>query len=314
MSVGKKMFVTVMAIFLIYGLLFIIFEDIDFERKTITPLGERIDWHLLIFSLIVFVVLAIVLFHFSRKVDQRIQKEKMSLKAKTRKEMVQNIAHELKTPISSIMSFSETILYNPNVDEETKNKFVERIFFQSKRLASLAEDISALNKMSNPGNIEKIEEVDISLIVKEIVESISHSASKNSITIHNWLSPEIIIEGDYSLIYSIFRNLFDNSVTYAGKGAVIDIVSRELDDKFRFVFSDNGVGVAPEHLPYLFDKFYRVDKGRSRALGGTGLGLSIVKSAILLHGGSIEVRQTKGGGLTFDFTLGKSAIALKKIK
>lgn len=115
----------------------------------------------------------------------------------------------------------------------------------------------------------------------------------------------IVIIGNTSLIYSIFRNLIDNSISYAGQGAAITLSAIELNDRWQFTFSDNGAGVAPEHLPRIFERFYRVDKGRSRSMGGTGLGLAIVKNAIVLHGGSITARLSNGGGLAFDFTLRK---------
>ena len=124
-------------------------------------------------------------------------------------------------------------------------------------------------------------------------------------TLNNSLPQDIVIQGVPSLIYSIFRNLMDNAVNYAGEGTVVQISAEPTDDSWVFRFSDNGVGIAPEHLPRLFERFYRIDKGRSRSLGGTGLGLAIVKNAVLLHGGAITVSPADKGGLAFEFTLKK---------
>jgi two-component system OmpR family sensor kinase len=114
------------------------------------------------------------------------------------------------------------------------------------------------------------------------------------------------IRGNYSLIYSIFRNLMDNSIAYAGTYIQVTInCFREDENHYYFSFADTGVGVGSEHLQRLFERFYRVDKGRSRKMGGTGLGLAIVKNAILIHGGNISAKRNQGGGLEFIFTLSK---------
>lgn len=122
-------------------------------------------------------------------------------------------------------------------------------------------------------------------------------------TFHNQLPGELIVKGNRSLLYSVFRNLTDNAIAYAGEGTEITVAARRHQDYWTFTFSDNGVGVPEEHLARLFERFYRVDKGRSRKLGGTGLGLAIVKNAILLHKGMIRVKNNPTGGLCFTFTI-----------
>ena len=123
-------------------------------------------------------------------------------------------------------------------------------------------------------------------------------------SVHNKLPARLLLMGDAGKIYSILRNLFDNAVAYAGQGAVITISCFRSDARYYyFSFRDNGAGVPQEHLPRLFERFYRVDKGRSRKLGGTGLGLAIVKNAVALHGGTISAREAQGGGLEFVFKL-----------
>ena len=110
---------------------------------------------------------------------------------------------------------------------------------------------------------------------------------------------------DYSLLFSIFRNLMDNAINYAGEGGTIEVAVVEQPDLWQFTFKDNGIGIPAEHLPRIFERFYRIDKGRSRDMGGTGLGLSIVKNAILLHGGNITVQRPSAGGLAFEFSIRK---------
>lgn len=125
-------------------------------------------------------------------------------------------------------------------------------------------------------------------------------------TLHNYLPGGIIVQGNYSLLYSIFRNLMDNAINYAGQGTTVEISAEQRSDSWRFTFRDNGIGILAEHLPRIFERFYRIDKGRSRDMGGTGLGLSVVKNAVLLHGGNITVGTPDAGGLAFEFTIKKN--------
>ena len=197
--------------------------------------------------------------------------------ARLKRQLTQNIAHELKTPVSSIQGYLETILSNPNIPKETVKTFLERSYAQSNRLTTLLRDISVLTRMD------------------EAPEMMEREAVK-----------ALMINGNHSLLYSIFRNLMDNAIAYAGTNIQITINCFRQDDTFYyFSFSDSGVGVEEEHLTRLFERFYRVDKGRSRKLGGTGLGLAIVKNAVLFHGGTIFAKNAPNGGLEFVFTLQK---------
>lgn len=222
-----------------------------------------------------------------------------------KRQLTQNIAHELKTPVASIQGYLETVLENPNINETTKQQFLERCYAQSQRLTSLLHDISTLNRLDDAPEMVDFETVDINAMVANIIKDTTLQMSERKMTFDNRLPQGVVVRGNQSLVYSVFRNLTDNAIAYAGEGTTITLSASIKGGFWSFTFSDNGVGVPYEHLPRLFERFYRVDKGRSRKMGGTGLGLAIVKNSILLHGGTITVDNNLTGGLRFDFTLRK---------
>ena len=303
LSEGRKMWLSVMTVFFIYAAVFILFEDYD--RKFIVPFEEVSDWHLLLFSLVVMAFLGFLLFRYAKRMDERISREQAEKENSMRRQLTQNIAHELKTPVASILGFTDTILESPDISEEVKRQFIIRTNAQARRLSTLLQDISTLNRMDYAKDMISMERVDVSTIVAEIVQETSFKVETRQMKLLNYLPQSIIIQGNPSLIYSIFRNLVDNATNYAGQGTTIEITASQEQDDWRFVVKDNGIGIPPEHLPRIFERFYRIDKGRSRDMGGTGLGLSIVKNAVLLHGGSITASSLASGGLMFTFTLRK---------
>ncbi len=314
LSEGRKMFASVMVVFAVYAVIFILFEDYD--RKFIEPFNEASDWHLLLFSLFVMAGLAVLLHRYARRMDERISREQAAKENQMRRELTQNISHELKTPVASILGYTDTILDNPGMDDATRRQFIQRTNTQARRLTALLQDISTLNRIDHAVEQISMERVDVSELVGDIVLETAIPVEKRHMTVHNCLPSGIIIRGNTSLIYSIFRNLIDNAVNYAGNGTTIQISAEDQGQYWTFHFSDNGVGIAPEHLARIFERFYRIDKSRSRSLGGTGLGLAIVKNAVLLHGGTIAVRNAapethpshddrERGGLEFEFTLKK---------
>ncbi len=303
LSEGRKMFISVMVVFIIYAVIFILFEDYD--RKFIKPFEESSDWHLLLFSIVVMMGLGVLLHRYSSHMDERISREQADKENQMRRELTQNIAHELKTPVASILGYTDTILEHPGMDERTQRQFLERTKSQAERLTSLLQDLSTLNRMDYAAHMITMERVDVSHIVADIIRETSLAASRMHIHVKNHLPEDIILNGNHSLIYSIFRNLMDNSINYAGEGATISITAQEVGRKWHFTFADNGIGIAPEHMTRIFERFYRIDKGRSRSLGGTGLGLAIVKNAVVLHGGTITAHAAQDGGLCYEFTLNK---------
>ena len=239
------------------------------------------------------------------KMYKRIQatrKEQDILK----RQLTQNIAHELKTPVASIQGYLETILDNPHINEEMKAQFLQRCYAQSERLTSLLRDISTLNRLDDGSDMIDFEAVDITKMVGDIMRETALEREERKMTFKNLLPDQnIVVRGNRSLLYSVFRNLTDNAIAYAGEGTTITLEGKEQGNKWHFIFRDNGQGVPQEHLARLFERFYRVDKGRSRKMGGTGLGLAIVKNAVLLHGGTIRVSNLPEGGLKFEFTIKK---------
>lgn len=222
-----------------------------------------------------------------------------------KRQLTQNIAHELKTPVASIQGYLETILDNPHINEETKALFLQRCYAQSERLTSLLRDISTLNRLDDGSDMIDFEAVDITMMVAEINRETTLEREGHHMTFDNKLPERIVVKGNRSLLYSVFSNLVDNAIAYAGEGTTMTLEAREQGNKWHFIFRDNGQGVPQEHLARLFERFYRVDKGRSRKMGGTGLGLAIVKNVVLLHGGTIRVNNLPEGGLKFEFTIKK---------
>ncbi len=225
---------------------------------------------------------------------------------KMKQEMTNNIAHELKTPVSSIRGYLEILLGDKPIDEEKKRYFLERSYSQTLRLSSLINDVSMINKMEESSDLFKKELINISTIAQEAIDELDDKIVERNITVINNLSPNIKIIGNHSLIYGIFRNLIENAISYAGESITIGIECRREDVNFYyFRLYDTGCGVAEKYLTRIFDRFLRIDEGRSRKTGGTGLGLSIVKHAVLFHEGGIVAKNAETGGLEFYFSLKK---------
>jgi len=275
---------------------------------------------MIIFLSIVIVLLILALIEMRGRyihLKESIEEGKMSMydklrdseedKTRLKRQLTQNVAHELKTPVSSIQGYLETIVSNPDIDNETKDQFIQRCYAQSRRLSSLLADISTLNKLDDAPQGYEFENVNIPELLQAIQRDVSMQMEANHVTFRILVEPGVEVNGNPSLLYSIFRNLTDNSIAYGGEGVTITVQVLSVDTDFvTFCFSDNGPGVAPEHIPHLFERFYRIDKGRSRKMGGTGLGLAIVKNSVLLHRGTISVRLGIAGGLEFIFTLPKA--------
>jgi signal transduction histidine kinase len=240
-------------------------------------------------------------------------------KQRIKRQLTQNAAHELKTPAASIQGYLETMINTPDLPEDKRRHFLERCYQQSERMCRLLQDMSTLTKLDAVADKEADGKpkstVDVKAVIASVLDDTALELSNRGITTTLNLPDEVVIPGDYGLVYSIFRNLIDNSIAYATGATRISIICAESEgeepDKdgrketkgYDFTVSDNGCGVAPEHLGHIFERFYRVDKGRSRKIGGTGLGMAIVKNAVAVHGGTTSAEITPGGGLTVKFSL-----------
>lgn len=246
--------------------------------------------------------------------SNRLRREAEATEQRNRQlkqEMTSNIAHELKTPVSSIRGYLEILLSDKPVDADKQRHFLQRCYSQTLRLSDLIQDVSLINKLEESSDLFPRTEVDAREVAKEAITELEDVANTHGIIVRNNL-PSMPMQGNHELIYCIFRNLIENSVSYAGENVKIVIetyqpvgIPANQPATYYIHFYDTGQGVADEYLARLFDRFVRIDSGRSRQNGGTGLGLSIVKHAILFHGGEIYAKNRVDGGLEYFFSLKK---------
>ena len=236
---------------------------------------------------------------YQRYEETKLYKEQMS----------HNVAHELKTPVTAIRAYLETILNSPDMEKETFSKFIEKAYSQSMRLSSLISDVSTLNKLDEKSDSFKNEDVVISQCLKEVLNELGYKIEANNIEFVSLISTNLRLYGCYTLIYSLFKNLIDNSIEHGGKNITITLsaginqIPGDGGYRIDFTYTDTGKGIPPENLPRIFERFYRIEEGRTRKTGGCGLGLAIVQNAILYHRGEVTVDNRPEGGVIFKFHL-----------
>ena len=231
----------------------------------------------------------------------RQEQEKIRIK----RQLTNNINHELKTPVASIQVCLETLLSGIDISDEKRQELIERCYTHNERLRKLLGEVSLITRMEDGSQLISREPVDINNIIDDIGDELEIMPEEERFTLHIDFDEQVVVNGNLSLIGSIFRNLTENTLAYSGGKNIYISLAENNDDYCRILFEDDGCGVDDKQLSRLFERFYRVDKGRSRQMGGTGLGLSIVKHAVQFHGGIITVENRPSGGLRFDFTLNK---------
>lgn len=235
---------------------------------------------------------------------------------KFRKQYLGNVAHELKTPIFNIQGYISTLLDGGLEDELINRKYLERAEKSIDRLINIVNDLDTISKLESDMNRLKNDKFDIVALAKEIADQLEIEASKRKIRISvkgaDYLPSPFWVTADKHYIGQVLVNLIINSIHYGKEGGTTRIKFRDMMDKILVEVEDTGVGISKEDIPRIFERFYRVDKGRSREQGGTGLGLAIVKHIIEAHGERINVRSELGVGTTFAFTLKKAPSPAEK--
>lgn len=240
--------------------------------------------------------------------DKSSEIEQLRTMERYRKEFLGNVSHELKTPIFNIQGYINTLLDGAWDDHEVLIHFLKKAARSTDRIASLVEDLEAISQLESGFLTMEMEIFDINDLIRDIFDSLDFRAAEKNITLDfkEGCDVPFIVEADKDRIRQVVINLIVNSIKYGKEDGHTLVGLYDMDENILVEVTDNGIGIEEEHLPRLFERFYRVDKSRSRDEGGTGLGLSIVKHIIEAHDQTINVRSTKGVGTTFAFTLKKA--------
>ena len=218
---------------------------------------------------------------------------------KTRSQFVSNASHELKTPLATMKIMLETVMYQPDMPAELRAEFMQDMNHEIDRLTGIITDLLTLTKMDSETGKMKKEPVDMSALTTEVIHHLRPVAEKRGQRMESNIVSDLVMPGDRDRLYQILYNLADNAIKYSPDGGRIAVSLRTEEDGLVWRVRDNGVGIPAEDQEHIFERFYRVDKARSRETGGTGLGLSIVKQLVTMHGGEITVHSEPGRGSEF---------------
>ena len=257
---------------------------------------------LFILSVVTIVLVVILLMRYLKEEERHYEEKNSMLK----KQMTSNIAHELRTPVTSIRGYLETLISCPDLPQEKKQAFLERAYTQTLRLSELISDMALISKMEEKSSNFAKTEVDLYDVSNEVYFEFEDKIKAKGVTFVNDIYPGTTLMGNKILLYTILRNMVENSLKYAGEGISLHLQSFSPDSGFLTInYYDTGMGVPEEHLERIFERFYRISDGRTRDDGGSGLGLSIVRNAIAFHDGTIKAYNRPEGGLQFIFTLSR---------
>ena len=261
------------------------------------------DWMLLITLMLTFAAGVLAIRQLSLHAGAEFERDTRRMLRSQKKRMTANIAHELRTPVTSIRAYLETMVNNPDMAQDKREQFTSRAYNQTLRLSDLIRDISLITKIEEAPEALSKEYIGVRKLSEEVIEEFSAEIAHNHITICNNIPEHLSIKANASLIYALLRNLIEKSVRYAGSDICICLSGQIKGHFAHFEYSDNGKGVKPEHLEKIFERFYRIPDENAHHSEGSGLGLSIVKNAVTFHGGSIEAQCIEPHGLRFIFTL-----------
>lgn len=261
------------------------------------------DWTLLITIGLLFLLAALLTRRLSLRADAKA-KEAADEQLKTQKKRITgNLAHELRTPVTSIRGYLETLVDNPQMDEAKKGQFIDRAYRQTLRLSDLIRDISLITKMEEAPQTLKKEHLGMRHLTCEVIEEFAGTIAAQGVKVENTIADDVCILGNQSLLYALLRNLVENSLRYGGPGITIHIECSLYDGMANFFYYDTGKGVSDEHLGKIFERFYRIPEEDSHRSEGSGLGLSIVKNAVAFHKGTISAHHLQPHGLAFRFSI-----------
>ena len=269
----------------------------------------KADWTFLIIMVIISSFMSVVAYFITRHIGMAIERvnyyEAEQEKSRLKRQLTNNINHELKTPVASMQVCLETLLSGINLSEDKKMELIERCYTNNERLRRLLNDVSLITRLEDGSQLISKEPVVINHIIDEIADELEIMPEEERMILNIDFNEQVVIDGNTSLIGSVFRNLTENAIAYSGGKNIYISLIKNNETECYIRFEDDGRGVDEEQLPRLFERFYRVDKGRSRQMGGTGLGLAIVKHAVQFHGGNVSVTNRAEGGLRFEFSLKK---------
>ncbi len=230
------------------------------------------------------------------------------LKEAYRREFIGNVSHELKTPIFNIQGYVMTLLDGALYDENYNLKYLNRAMKSVERMIDLVEDLEVISQLETRGIKLDLEKFDLMALVKEVMEAMEFKAHKKQINLlcEENLGKVLVVRGDKKRIRQVMENLIVNAIKYGKEKGEVQVSFFDVEDHVLVEVADDGVGIEAGHLPRVFERFYRADKGRSREQGGSGLGLSIVKHIVEAHGHTVNVRSTPGEGSVFSFTIDKA--------
>jgi len=222
---------------------------------------------------------------------------------RSRRDFIANVSHELRTPLTSIQGYVETLVEDPRPDPVTTFEFLQIILKNASRMNRLTEDLLALASVESPDYKLATQPMLASALVRDAIDSLGGIVVDSGIELESAGAPDALVMVDPDAMNQVLGNLIENAVKYGRAGRRIRVGARALSSGIEFFVQDFGAGIASEHLDRIFERFYRVDKARSRDAGGTGLGLAIVKHIVQAHGGQIRAESELGSGTTFLFTL-----------